>query len=122
MTVGTTRARTAKRVLVASGALLLAIVTAGFADVRSFDQTRGGYEPPYTGYTGNPIDWSVLDKTPAGMMKRGYVMNVYVDCTSGMMHFGFFGVTVPFREFSPRALAVHKPREACEERGFSPEF
>ena len=56
------------------------------------------------------------------MHKDGYVLDVRVNCTSGMMHFDFFGIAVQFRKFSPRAIAVHKPREACLERGFTPEF
>jgi hypothetical protein len=105
------------------GALLTGLLLFGLArDAASFDTTRGGYEPPYTGYTGEPIDWATLDVTATGMVGRGRVINVLIDCTSGMMHFEFFGAAIPFRPFSPRAIAVHKPREACIERGFSPAF
>ena len=105
------------------GALVAILLIAGFVlDVQSFDQTSGGYEPPYTGYTGEPIDWATLDVTNTGMAHRGHVVNVLVDCTSGMMHFELFKFAIPFREFSPRALAVHKPREACQEQGFEPAF
>jgi hypothetical protein len=115
--------RTTRRGSVAAGTLLLAGVAAGLvADVRAFDQTRGGYEPPYADYTGEPIDWSAVETTPSGMRKAGYVADVEVDCTSGMIQFAAFGLAVPFRELSPRALVVHKPRQACAERGFTPEF
>ncbi|MDN3523556.1 hypothetical protein [Halomonas ramblicola] len=40
------------KVLALFGALMLGVI----ADIRSFDETRGGYEPPYTGFTGEPID------------------------------------------------------------------
>jgi hypothetical protein len=115
--------RTARRGLVAAGILLLVGIAAGLvADVRAFDQTRGGYEPPYADYTGEPIDWSNVETTPSGMRRAGYVVDVEVDCTSGMIQFAAFGLTVPFRELSPRALVVHKPRQACVHRGFDPEF
>jgi hypothetical protein len=42
-------------------------------DIRDFDRTKGGYEPPYEGVTGEPIDWASLDLTPTGLVKRGYV-------------------------------------------------
>lgn len=115
--------RTTRRGLAAAGTLLLAGIAAGLvADVRAFDQTRGGYEPPYAGYTGEPIDWTIVETTPSGMRKAGYVVDVEVDCTSGMIQFAAFGLTVPFRELSPRALVVHQPRQACVHRGFDPEF
>lgn len=111
------------RTFAAFGALFAVLLVAGFVqDVRSFDGTSGGYEPPYTNYTGDPIDWARLDVTSEGMAHRGHVVNVLIDCTSGMMSFEVFKVTLPFREFSDRALAVHKPREACEARGFEPAF
>ncbi len=112
-----------KRTALAAGVVLVAIFIVGFvADFLSFDRTKGGYEPPYSDYTGEPIDWTTVETTPTGMSKPGYVLDVFVDCTSGMMHLGLFGIKIPVRKFSPRALVVHKPREACAERGFSPEF
>lgn len=123
MATKSSRRRGIKRAFVAAGVLLVAILVTGVViDVLSFDRTKGGYEPPYTGYTGEPVDWTTVEITPSGMRKTGYVVDVLVDCTSGMMHFRVFGMSIPFRKFSPRALVVHKPREACLERGFKPEF
>ncbi len=123
MTTNPAGPRRTKLAFIAVAALLIAMAAAGIvADVSSFDRTRGGYEPPYTDYTGEPVDWTTVETTPSGMRKTGYVMDVTVDCTSGMMHIDVVGVVIPFRKFSPRALVVHKPREACLERGFMPEF
>lgn len=91
-------------------------------DVRSIDQTQGGYEPPYADFTGQPIRWQELDTTTSGMVHRGYVVDVLINCSSGMMTFDVFGLEIPWRRFSERALVVHKPRDACEARGFSPRF
>ena len=43
-----------KKVYVFSAlAVMLVLLVAGVAvDFLSFDRTKGGYEPPYTGYTG----------------------------------------------------------------------
>lgn len=109
--------------LAAFGAVSAALLVVGvLSDVRTFDQTRGGYDAPYADYTGTPIAWSTLDLTAEGMASRGHVVNVLVDCTSGMVHFEAFKVRIPFRPFSERALAVHRPRQACRDRGFAPEF
>jgi hypothetical protein len=89
-------------------------------DVLYFDGTSGGYEPPYTDYTGEPIDWARLDVTADGMAHHSHVVNVLIDCMSGMMSFEVLKLAV--RAFSDRAHAVHKPREACEARGFMPAF
>lgn len=32
------------------------------------------------------------------------------------------GITIDFRKVSPRAIAVHQPREACRAEGFTPRF
>ncbi len=104
-------------------AVAVALLAAGvIADFRAFDRTEGGYDPPYTGYTGEPVDWNEGSVTEEGFLREGYVLDVYADCTSGLITFGVLGMKIPFRKFSPRAIAVHKPREACTERGFTPEF
>ncbi len=91
-------------------------------DVASFDRSKGGYESPYTGYTGAPTDWSLADRTATGMARRGYVTTMLVDCTTGMISIEIFKQDIEFRVFSPRAIAVHKPREACRDLGFEPKF
>ncbi len=65
----------------------LLFVSGLVADLRNFDRTRGGYEPPFSGYTGTPTDWRTLDTTTAGMSYRGRILNVLIDCTSGMITF-----------------------------------
>lgn len=117
------RAFSARRILISGAALaLLALVAGALADIRSFDRTRGGYEPPYTGFTGEPIDWSGVETTATGMLRRGWVIDTLADCTSGMITGRIFGLSIPFRPFSERAIIVHRPREACLERGFTPAF
>ena len=91
-------------------------------DISDFDNTSGGYEAPYEGVTGEPVDWFAMDRTATGIAKRGYIVNVLVDGTTGMITFEMFGRKVPFRPFSGRALVVHKPREAFIAMGFEPEF
>ena len=91
-------------------------------DISDFDNTSGGYEAPYEGVTGDPVNWLAMDRTPTGIAKRGYVVNVLVDGTTGMITFEIFGRKIPFRQFSGRALVVHKPREAFVAMGFLPEF
>lgn len=108
-----------------AGIGLIATVLVAFGlwlDFRNFDRTRGGYEPPFAGVIGDPIDWLSMDRTPTGVAKRGYVVNVLADGTTGMISFEIFKQKIDFRRFSERALAVHKPREAFVEMGFKPEF
>ena len=53
--------RRIRRALIAAGILLVAILATGTViDVMSFDRTSGGYDPPYTDYTGEPIDWTTV--------------------------------------------------------------
>ena len=107
-------------VIGAAASVLLAVGL--MLDLRAFDGTRGGHEPPYSDYTGAPMDWSITDTTVHGMAYRGRVLNVLIDCRSGMIAFEWFKLQIPFRELSPRALVIHKPREVCLERGFRPTF
>ena len=103
-------------------ATVLLLISGSIADVLAFDRTSDGHEPPYTEYSGEPIDWDEGFITPDGIYSPGIILGTHVDCTSGMISFDIFGLNVDYRELSERALAVHEPREACEERGFSPEF
>jgi hypothetical protein len=98
------------------------LVVGLWLDIKDFDNTSGGYEAPYEGVTGKPVDWFAMDRTPTGVAKRGYVVNVLANGTTGMLTFELFGWQIPFRPFSERALVVHKPREAFIEMGFKPEF
>lgn len=119
MTATRPRSIPTKRVTIAITVGLALLVAAGItADLRSFDPTSGGYEPPYTDYTGQPIDWTALETTETGFHKPGYVVDIYADCRNGMIHFEVLGIVVPFRKLSPRAMAVHEPDEACAELGF----
>jgi len=105
------------------GLVLLTSIFAGvYLDVKDFDRTEGGYEPPYAGVTGELIDWDSMDLTSTGLAKRGHIVNVLVNGTTGMISFEIFKQEIDWRTFSDRALVVHKPREALLRRGFKPEF
>ena len=107
--------------VVGAAATILFIV--GFwLDFRDFDQTRGGYEPPFDGVEGDPVDWLSLDRTSTGVAKRGRVVNTLVNGTTGLISFEIYGLEIPFRPFSERALVVHRPREAFIALGFDPDF
>lgn len=115
--------RRIRRRVAALVGLCVCLFLAGIvADIRGFDRTRGGYEPPFEGVTGPPIDWSAVETTATGMLRRGWVIDFLADCTTGMIYGRIAGVIIAFRPFSERAIAVHKPREACIARGFVPEF
>ncbi|MCK0471192.1 hypothetical protein [Halalkalibacter sp. APA_J-10(15)] len=102
--------------------MFLLLVIGLYLDISRFDETSGGYEPPYENYSGNPIDFSALDESNEGIVGRGYVMNFHLNCTTGMIGFELYGQQIDYRVVSERAIVVHQPREACMERGFSPEF
>ena len=113
----------AKLFFAAVGLAATALIVGGIAaDFSSFDRTQDGYDPPYTGWTGETIDWQTGDFTTAGFVRRGYIIDTLLDCTSGLITFDIFRQHIPFRKVSERAIIVHKPREACLERGFAPEF
>lgn len=111
------------RVLAVVGALALVVTVVGAGlDLREFDRTRGGYEPPYEGWTGTPIDFSAGAVTSTGFLDPGRVLSTTLDCTTGMIAMVVLGVGTDYRVVSPRAIAVHRPREACVEAGFDPRF
>jgi len=86
------------------------------------DKTQGGYEFPYTDVTGEIIDWQSMDLSSSGLVRRGHVLDFIVNGTTGMISLEMFGFTYEARKLSPRAIQVHKPREAFIKRGFKPEF
>lgn len=91
-------------------------------DITSFDQTKGGYQAPYEGWSGTPVDWDSMDQTATGLVKRGYVIDVHIHGTTGMMTFELLGMRYDWQTPSGRALKVHQPREGLKRRGFNPEF
>lgn len=91
-------------------------------DYQDFDRTSGGYDAPYTDWTGTPIDWNAGAVTSDGFYKPGRVIDVSLNCTSGMVTFHAFGFAQDWRKVSPRAIAIHQPRQACEAADFEPQF
>lgn len=88
-------------------------------DLLEVDQTSGGYEYPYQGWTGSPIDYTQWYTTQAGMFNRGRVIDQHLDCTSGQLLISILGVVhFDFRPFSDRAKVVHQPQVSCWQRGF----
>ena len=100
----------------------LLLVLGVYLDIKDFDRTQGGYTPPYLGATGDPVDWDGMDLTTTGLVKRGHVINILVNGTTGMISFEVFKTKINWQVFSDRALVVHRPREALIKRGFTPEF
>lgn len=114
---------TLKTIFTFIGILYTLYFIIGFViDITTFDQTKGGYEAPYEGWTGQPVNWDNMDQTSTGLVKRGYVIDVHLHGTTGMMTFELFGLRYDWRTPSDRALKVHKPREALIKRGFNPTF
>ena len=99
-------------------ALVVAIGGAGLNDILSTDRTSGGYEPPYTGYTGTPIQADEVALEGDTIVIRGNVVDSEISCRSGMWVFDVLGVDIPYRTVSPRALAVHRPQAFCRTGGF----
>ncbi len=105
------------------GLITIIFGVAGVAiDALTFDQTKGAYTYPYEGWTGQAVDWDSMDITTTGLVKRGYVIDIFVNGTTGMISFGWMGMKVDWQTFSDRALKVHQPREGLKRRGFDPQF
>lgn len=105
------------------GVFALGLLSVGVAiDVANFDRTSGGYEAPFEGWTGTPIDWSAAAVSTEGFRQPGLIMDTLLNCTTGMTGVEVFGVEVNYRTLSERALVVHKPLEACIAAGFTPDF
>lgn len=99
-------------------ALSATIVGVGVNDILSTDRTSGGYEPPYTGYTGTPIQADEVALEGDTIVIRGNVVDSEISCRSGMWVFDVLGVDIPYRTVSPRALAIHRPQAFCRAGGF----
>lgn len=102
--------------------LTLVLLFGVFVDLMTFDQTKGGHTAPYDDVLGEPVDFEALDETPSGLVHRGMVADIHLDCTTGMLTFEILGMDKVFRKVSDRELHVHKPRTACLEHGFIPKF
>lgn len=98
--------------------LVVAILGLGANDILSTDRTSGGYEPPYTGYTGTPIQADEVALEGDTIVIRGNVVDSEISCRTGMWVFDILGVDIPYRPVSPRALTIHRPQAFCQAGGF----
>jgi hypothetical protein len=112
-----------KTILSAVGVIaIFALILGVVADVRSADRTKGGYDYPFTDWTGTTIDFSAMYQTPDGLLASGYVVDQFFNCKTGMISWEILGVIEgEFRTFSERAIVVHKPQDECRARGFNPD-
>ncbi|MFT6156827.1 MAG: hypothetical protein ACI9I4_001735 [Neolewinella sp.] len=100
--------------------VILALVLGLVADIRSADSTKGGYEHPFEGWSGKTIDFSAMYQTKDGLYKSGYVVDQFFNCNTGMISWEILGfIKGEFRQFSERAIVVHKPQDECKARGFN---
>lgn len=112
-----------KQVTLVAVIVLVAAVAVFVRDIARIDQTSGGYEAPYTGVTGEPIDWLALEVTSTGFRDTGGIaLNSSLDCTTGQIRFHVGPFTFDYRKLSERAIVVHRPQDACREIGFEPEW
>jgi hypothetical protein len=111
--------RSIVRLFAGIGLLLLAyLIGAAFVDISTTDQTRGGYEPPYTGYTGTPISAEQVALEGDTLVIRGRVLDSEISCRTGMWTFDIVGLDIPYRPVSARALTIHRPQDTCRAAGF----
>jgi hypothetical protein len=94
------------------------LIGAAVVDIARTDQTRGGYEPPYTGFTGTPIQADQVALEGDQLIIRGRVLDSEISCRTGMWVFDIMGFDIPYRTVSERALVVHRPQEFCRAAGF----
>ncbi|MGY8872767.1 MAG: hypothetical protein ACKVJE_20235 [Pseudomonadales bacterium] len=78
-----------------------------YLDIQEMDKTEGGYEFPYSGATGETLDWDSMDRSSTGLVRRGYVVNFLVHGTTGMISLELFGIPFEARKLSERAIIVH---------------
>jgi hypothetical protein len=111
-----------RKVIAAAMAIALvatALLTIGtVADIRSFDRTSGGYDYPYAGVTGDPLDWGAMEQTEDGFHQDGHVIDMDYNCRTGMITWNVGPFSRDFRTFSERAIVVHRPQDTCQARGF----
>lgn len=101
-----------------SVAVFVYLVGALVVDAGNLDRTRGGYAPPYIGYTGEPLRFEDIAVTSQGGVVRGRVLDSLVNCETGVWRFEVLGFGFDYRGVSERALVVHRPQVLCREHGF----
>jgi hypothetical protein len=94
------------------------LIGAAAIDVLSTDQTQGGYAPPYTDFTGQPIQADQAALEGDQLVIRGRVLDSEISCRTGMWVFDIVGFDIPYRPVSDRALVIHRPQDFCGAAGF----
>ena len=99
-------------------ALSLCLATALALDLGDLDRTRGGYEAPYTGFTGEPLRFEEVALTAEGGLLRGRVLDSLISCRTGVWRFEVLGFSFDYRTVSERAWWCIA-RRFCAGRGAS---
>jgi|AntRauTorckE5430_2_1112549.scaffolds.fasta_scaffold25372_2 hypothetical protein len=82
-----------------------------YLDIKEIDKTEGGYKPLYSGFTGETIDWDSMDLSSTGLVKRGYVLNILVNGTTGMISFELLGISFEARNSLRGQLLFINPKK-----------
>ena len=102
--------------------VLGAAITGVALDILNINPNKGIFDLPSRGFSGIPISYTEMDQTQMGLVKRGYVLDFHLDCTSGMVTLEVFKQKFLLRQVTKSEIAVHKPRETCILKRFKPKF
>jgi hypothetical protein len=100
-------------------ATVVSLLVAVVIGVQDADRTNGGYEYPYQGWTGTPIDYPSWYLSEKGLFLPGPIVDQDLNCTTGQLTLKVFGIIdIEFRPLSDRAKVIHQPQVACRDKGF----
>ena len=95
------------------------LVVALWVDFSAMDPANGHY-PNANGTVsaGEPISFESIDATPEGFAKRGYLLDLLLQCRTGRLSLELFKWHFDIGKMPEPAVRLHNPQLVCKKRGF----
>ena len=105
---------------------ILAVLAVGFAfwtDFQRMDPTNNFY-PKGDGKVlrGEPVSFDSIDATPEGFARRGFLMDLLLECRTGRLSLELFQWRLDLGKMSEEDVRLHNPQAACQKRGLQTLF
>lgn len=99
------------------------LVVVLWIDFSALDPSNGRY-PNANGTvtSGAPISFESIDATAEGFAKRGYLLDLLLECRTGRLILELFKWRLDIGKMSEPDVRLHKPQVYCKKRGLTTLF
>ncbi len=99
------------------------MATAFWFDINQMDPGNGHYmKGGEAVLAGESISFESVEATPEGYAKRGFLLDLLLECRTGRLNLELFKWQFNLGKMSESEVQLHKPNIACKKRGLQTLF